>query len=79
MVAAHFNAGVPVVCVDCPETDAVRLGELFYFFELSAALSACACGIEPFDCPPLAHPRGSGKNPRKRVIRPCKRGLYKKF
>jgi len=61
MVAARFNAGVPVISIDCPETDAVRVGELFYFFELSGALSACACGIEPFDCPPSPTEREAEK------------------
>ena len=35
--------------IDKQTLDAAGLGELFYFFELSGALSACACGIEAFD------------------------------
>ena len=40
---------VPVIQVSMQTLDAAGLGELFYFFELSGALSACACGIEAFD------------------------------
>jgi len=52
MIGAHFEGGVPVIAVSCPEFDAVRLGELFYFFELSNAICACTNGIEPFDPAP---------------------------
>ena len=52
MIGAHFEGGVPVIAVSCPEFDAVRLGELFYFFELSNAICACTNGIEPYDPAP---------------------------
>ncbi len=49
VLQAHTDLDVPVVQVEMQTLDAAGLGELFYFFELAAALSACACGIDPFD------------------------------
>ena len=49
VLQAHTDLDVPVIQVSMQTLDAAGLGELFYFFELSGALSACACGIEAFD------------------------------
>ena len=49
VLQAHTDLDVPVVQVQMQTLDAAGLGELFYFFELAGALSACACGIDPFD------------------------------
>jgi glucose-6-phosphate isomerase len=50
-VAAHVDGGVPVISVDCGELDAKKLGEMFYFFELSCGVSAYILGVNPFNQP----------------------------
>jgi glucose-6-phosphate isomerase len=50
-VAAHVDGGVPVITLEAGPTDAGTLGELFYFFELSCALSAYMLGVNPFNQP----------------------------
>ena len=44
----HSMAGVPLVDVDAGDLTAESLGSLFYFLELSSALTACLAGEEPF-------------------------------
>ena len=48
---AHVDGGVPVITMDCGELNAKKIGELFYFFELSCAISAYTLGVNPFDQP----------------------------
>ena len=48
-VAAHVDGGVPVITMDCGELNDRKVGELFYFLELTAALCAAADGLNPFD------------------------------
>ena len=48
---AHVDGGVPVITMDCGELNAEKLGELFYFFELSCAISAYTLGVNPFNQP----------------------------
>ena len=50
-VAAHVDGGVPVISIDCGELDDKKLGELFYFFELSCGVSAYMLGVNPFNQP----------------------------
>ena len=50
-MAAHADGGCPVISIDCGELTDESLGELFYFFELSCALSAYLLGVNPFDQP----------------------------
>ena len=50
-VAAHVDGGVSVITVDCGELNDRKLGELFWFFELSCGLSAYLLGVNPFDQP----------------------------
>lgn len=50
-IAAHVDGGVPVVTLEAGPADAGSLGELFYFFELSCALSAYLLDVNPFDQP----------------------------
>ena len=50
-MAAHADGGCPVVAIDCGELSEATLGELFYFFELSCAISAYLLGVNPFDQP----------------------------
>ena len=50
-VAAHVDGGVPVITMDIGELDNAKLGELFYFFELSCGISAYMLGVNPFNQP----------------------------
>ena len=50
-VAAHVDGGVPVISIDCGELDEKKLGEMFYFFELSCGISAYMLGVKPFNQP----------------------------
>ena len=50
-LAAHVDGGVSVITMDCGALDARKLGELFYFFELSCAVSAYTLGVNPFNQP----------------------------
>ena len=50
-VAAHCDGGCPVIVIDCGELGEQTLGELFYFFELSCAVSAYLLGVNPFNQP----------------------------
>ncbi len=50
-VAAHADGGVSVITMDCGKLDARKVGELFYFLELSCALSAYILGVNPFNQP----------------------------
>jgi len=49
MAEAHNDAGVPILDLDAGDLTAETLGHLFYFFELSSALTACMSGIDPYD------------------------------
>ena len=50
-VDAHVDGGVPVITMDCGALNAETVGELFYFFELSCAISAYTLGVNPFNQP----------------------------
>ena len=50
-LAAHVDGGVPVLTVECGELNSRKLGELFYFFQLSCGISAYTLGVNPFDQP----------------------------
>lgn len=50
-VAAHVDGGVPVITMDCGPLDEAKVGELFYFLELSCAISAYILGVNPFNQP----------------------------
>ena len=50
-VAAHVDGGVPVITMDMGELSDTKLGEMFYFFELSCGLSAYMLGVNPFNQP----------------------------
>lgn len=51
---AHVDGGVPVITMDCGELNEEKLGELFYFFQLSCAISAYTLGVNPFNQPGVA-------------------------
>ena len=50
-VAAHADGGCPVVSIDCGELSEHTLGQLFWFFELTCAISAYLLGVNPFNQP----------------------------
>ena len=50
-VAAHADGGCPVITVDCGPLNEETVGQLFFFFELSCAISAYLLGVNPFDQP----------------------------
>ncbi len=50
-MAAHVDGGVPVISIDCGELNDKKMGEMFYFFELSCGISAYLLGVNPFNQP----------------------------
>ena len=50
-VSAHVDGGVPVITMDCGSLDERKVGELFYFLELSCGISAYILGVNPFNQP----------------------------
>ena len=50
-IMAHEAGGVPVLSFEIPVLDAYNLGYLFYFFEMSCAMSGYLLGVNPFDQP----------------------------
>ena len=54
-LAAHVDGDVPVITMEAGPLDAAKLGELFWFFELSCAISAYMLGVNPFDQPGVEH------------------------
>jgi len=49
VIAAHQNAGIPITDIHIDELNEYTIGQLIYFFEMSAALSAYSLGLNPFD------------------------------
>jgi glucose-6-phosphate isomerase len=45
------DGGVPVISIDCGELNDKKMGEMFYFFELSCGVSAYILGVNPFNQP----------------------------
>ena len=50
-LAAHADGGVPVITMEAGQLSEKKLGELFWFFELSCAISAYILGVNPFNQP----------------------------
>ena len=50
-LAAHVDGGVPVITMDMGQLDDAKLGEMFYFLELSCGVSAYMLGVNPFNQP----------------------------
>ena len=50
-LAAHVDGGVPVITMDMGELNDQKVGEMFYFLELSCAVSAYMLGVNPFNQP----------------------------
>lgn len=51
VIIAHKNGGIPVCTIEIEKLDEYNMGQMIYFFEMSAALSAYNLGINPFDQP----------------------------
>ena len=49
VLQAHVDGGVPVITMDCGALHERKIGELFYFLELSCGVSACLLGVDPFE------------------------------
>ena len=49
--AAHFEGGVPSMSIIMPKFDAKSLGELYYFFEKSVAITGYLLDVNPFNQP----------------------------
>ena len=50
-MAAHVDGGVPVLTMDVGALNDKKVGELFYFLELSCGVSAYLLGVNPFNQP----------------------------
>ena len=50
-IMAHVDGGIPVITMDCGPLNERTLGDLFYFMELSCAVSAYMLGVNPFNQP----------------------------
>ncbi len=50
-LAAHVDGGVPVITMDMGELNDKKLGEMFYFLELSCGVSAYILDVNPFNQP----------------------------
>ena len=51
VLQAHQKAGIPIHEIHIEELNAFTMGQMIYFFEMSAALSAYVMGVNPFDQP----------------------------
>lgn len=51
VIAAHRKAGIPLGIIEVDKLDEYSVGQLIYFFEMSAAISAFLLGLNPFDQP----------------------------
>lgn len=52
MAETHNGGGVPILDLQAGDLTAQTLGQLFYFFELSSALTACISGVDPLEPAP---------------------------
>lgn len=51
VIRAHRKAGIPINEIHIDVLNEFEIGQMIYFFEMSAALSAYAMGLNPFDQP----------------------------
>jgi glucose-6-phosphate isomerase len=49
--AAHFEDGVPNITLTLAKDDIFHLGELYYFYERTVAISGYLLEVNPFDQP----------------------------
>ena len=50
-LAAHVDGGVPVITMEMGKLNDAKVGEMFYFLELSCGVSAYMLGVNPFNQP----------------------------
>lgn len=50
-MTAHTEGGVPCIGIELKKNNELNLGELMYFFMVSASLAALSQGLNPFDQP----------------------------
>jgi len=51
VINAHYSGGVPCIEINLDEVNYDNIGQLIYFFQLSAAFSSILFGVNPFDQP----------------------------
>ena len=51
VILAHKKGGIPISIFEIEEANEYNMGQLIYFFEMSAAISAYILGLNPFDQP----------------------------
>ena len=51
VIAAHRNAGIPIIELHIPKLDAYHYGQLLHFFELTCAVTAMLMDVDPFNQP----------------------------
>ncbi len=68
VMAAHEQAGIPMIEIDIPSVTAYDFGRLVYFFERACALSGYMIGVNPFDQPGVE----SYKNEMRNCLRTMK-------
>lgn len=51
VIAAHKKVGIPLGIIEVDKLDEYSIGQLIYFFEMSAAVSAFLLGLNPFNQP----------------------------
>ena len=49
--SAHLDGKVPNMSISIPKRSAFHLGQLFYFFEKTTAMSGLLSGVNPFNQP----------------------------
>jgi glucose-6-phosphate isomerase len=49
--SAHYEGGIPNMCITLERADAFHLGQLYYFFEKAVGISGYILGVNPFDQP----------------------------
>ncbi len=50
-IKAHTDGNVPNITINIPKLNEYYIGQLLYFFQYSAAISAKLLGVNPFDQP----------------------------
>ena len=51
VIAAHRNAGIPIVKIDIPALTPYYFGQMIYFFEMTCAITGTLMGVDPFNQP----------------------------
>ena len=51
VIRAHYSGGVPCIEIELDELSIDNIGQLIYFFQLSAAFSSLLFDVDPFNQP----------------------------